>query len=253
MSYTILTQYIIKQGIKVFGTKGEAALQKELQQFHYRRIVKPKKSQDLSYKQRRRSLTYLMFLKLKVDKVTIKGKGCAHGRKHRDWISKEDTTLPTVSTECLMLSCMIDATEGREVATANIPGAFLQTDYYKGDIHTKMEVVMVTLLEEIDLEYYKYFIYTDKLGLKCMHAESNKAIYVTLEASLLFWEKLSEILEEMGYQRNEYDWCFMKNIIDENQCTIIWNVNDLNTLHVDPAFISSVLADIYADYGKIEK
>ena len=35
-----------------------------------------------------------------------------------------------------------------------------------------------------------------------MYAEAKKAIYGTLEASLLFWGKLSKILEEMGYQRN---------------------------------------------------
>ena len=57
---------------------------------------------------------------------------------------------PTVSNEGLMLSCMIYAMEGQEVATANIPGAFLQTDYDKGYIHIKLEGYMVTLLEEID-------------------------------------------------------------------------------------------------------
>ena len=53
---------------------------------------------------------------------------------------------------------MIYAMEGQEVATADIPGAFLQTDYDKGDIHIKLEGAMVNLLEEIDPEYYKYFI-----------------------------------------------------------------------------------------------
>ena len=90
-----------------------------------------------------------MFLKLKSDEVKIKGRGCADGRKHREWISKEDTTSPTVSTGGLMLSCMIDEMEGREVATSDIPGAFLQTDYEKGDIYIKLEGAMVTLLEEI--------------------------------------------------------------------------------------------------------
>ena len=54
---------------------------------------------------------------------------------------------------------------------------------------------MVTLLEEIDPEYYKYFIYTDKLGSKCMYAESKKDIYGTLEASLIFWGEFSKSLE----------------------------------------------------------
>ena len=65
-----------------------------------------------------------MFLKLKSDEVTIKGRGCADGRKQRDWLYKEYMLLLTVSTEDLMLSCIIDAMEGREVATADIPGAY---------------------------------------------------------------------------------------------------------------------------------
>ena len=47
-----------------------------------------------------------------------------------------------------------------------------------------------------------------------MYAEANKVVYGTLEASILFWGELSKILEKMGYQRNEYDWCVMNNIID---------------------------------------
>ena len=50
---------------------------------------------------------------------------------------------------------------------------------------------MVTLLEDIEPEYYKDFIFTDKRGRKCMYAKAKKAIYGTLEASLLFWEKFS--------------------------------------------------------------
>ena len=49
---------------------------------------------------------------------------------------------------------------------------------------------MVNLLEEIDPEYYKYFIYTDKRGRNYMYAESKKAVYGTLEVSLLFCGKL---------------------------------------------------------------
>ena len=79
-----------------------------------------------------------MFLKLKSDDVTIKGRGCADSMKQRDWLSKEDMLSPTVSTEGFMLSCMIDAMEGREVATADTPGAFLKTDYDKGYIHIKL-------------------------------------------------------------------------------------------------------------------
>ena len=137
---------------------------------------------------------------------------------------------------------MIDAMEGREVATTYIPGAFTQNDYDKVDIQIKLEGDMVTLLEEINPECYKDIIYTDKLRRKCMYAEANKAVYGTLEASLLFWGKLSKSLEEMGYQRNEYDWCVMKNITDNKKCTILWHDNYLKTSHVDPAVVSGAFA-----------
>ena len=86
-----------------------------------------------------------------------------------------------------------------------------------------------------------------------MYAEAKKAIYGTLEASPLFQTKLSESLEEMGYQRNEYDWCVMNKIIDNKKWTILWHVDDLKTSNIDPAVVSSVFAEIDAEYGNIEK
>ena len=76
-----------------------------------------------------------MLLKLKRYDITMEGRGCAYGRKKNNWIFNTDRTFPTVSKEALFLSCMIDTTEGREIATADIPGDFLQTKCNKGEIH----------------------------------------------------------------------------------------------------------------------
>ena len=45
----------------------------------------------------------------------------------------------------------------------------------------------------------------------------------------------------------------MNKIIDDKQCNILCHVHDLNTSHFDPAIISSVLADIDAEYVRIAK
>ena len=45
----------------------------------------------------------------------------------------------------------------------------------------------------------------------------------------------------------------MNKIIDDKQCTILWNFDDLKKSIVDPAVISRILADIDAEYGKIAK
>ena len=45
----------------------------------------------------------------------------------------------------------------------------------------------------------------------------------------------------------------MNKIIDDKQCTILLNVDYLNTSHVNPAVISSVLYDIGGEYWNIAK
>ena len=80
-----------------------------------------------------------MLLKLNNDEVKIKVRGCADVRTQRNWLSKEDTSLPTVSIDGLMISYIIESMEGQDVATSDIPGASLQPEYNKRDIHINME------------------------------------------------------------------------------------------------------------------
>ena len=86
-----------------------------------------------------------------------------------------------------------------------------------------------------------------------MSAEAKKGIYGTLKGLLLFWAKISKILEEMVYHRNEYEWCVMNRIIDNKECNLLWHVDDLKTSHVYPAVVYSVISDIDAEYAKITK
>jgi hypothetical protein len=210
----------MKQGLKIFGERGVEAATKELQQIHDQEVIKPMKANKLTDEQRRKALAHLMFLKEKRDR-TIKGCGCADGRKQRGWMDKEDTLSPTVSIQALILSCMIDAKEGRDTATADIPSAFLQTDNLSGDTHLRFDEIMTELLVKIDPELYSKHIQTDSKGKKLLYAERLKAIYGTLNAALLFWLKLSKDLEAWGFKMIPYDWCIMNKKIDNKQCTIL--------------------------------
>jgi hypothetical protein len=58
----------------------------------------------------------------------IKARGCADGRKQRETTRKEDAAAPTAAIESVMLSANIDAMEERDVASVDIPGAFMQAD-----------------------------------------------------------------------------------------------------------------------------
>ena len=94
-----------------------------------------------------------MFLKKKRN-GSIKGRGCADGRKQRLYTAKEDASSPTVAIESVMLSSVIDAKENRDVATVDIPGAFMQADM-DDVVHMRLEGKMAELLVKIDPKMYR--------------------------------------------------------------------------------------------------
>ena len=97
---------------------------------------------------------------------------------------------------------MIDAKEDRDVATAEIPGAFLQTYDTSVSTHLNFDGMMAELLARIYPYLYRKYIITNKKCCKIIYAEFLKALYGTLDASLLFWVKLSNYLERWGFKIN---------------------------------------------------
>ena len=60
---------------------------------------------------------------------------------------------PTVATESVFLTAVIDALEGRHVAVIDVPGAFMQADMDEL-VHVRFTGKMVDLLLEIDRNMY---------------------------------------------------------------------------------------------------
>ena len=178
-------QMSMKKGLKMFGEGGYAAVKKEMQQLHDRKVMQPVSRKDLSQEQKKEALGYLMFLKKKRC-GTIKGWGCANGRKQRAYITKEQSTSPTISTEAVFLTAMVDAWENRKVAVLDVPSAFMQVDMDEL-VHMHFCGEMVDKLLEIDHELYSSYV-TEEQGEKVMYMELLKALYGTLRAAQLFWE-----------------------------------------------------------------
>ena len=68
-----------------------------------------------------------MFLTEKRDK-TEKGRMVCNGKPTREWLTKEESASPTVSLESVFLLAIIDAKEGRDVMSADVPNAFIHSD-----------------------------------------------------------------------------------------------------------------------------
>ena len=72
----------MEKGLKLFGEGGYAAVKKEMQQLHDRKVMQPIRQKDLSPEQKKEVLGYLIILKKKRC-GKIKGRGCANGCKQR--------------------------------------------------------------------------------------------------------------------------------------------------------------------------
>ncbi len=79
---------------------------------------------SLTAEQRKKVLESHIFVERKRD-GTLKAQQVAGGNKQQGYITKEDASSPTVSSEAVMLMCVIDATEKRDVAVVDIPSAFI--------------------------------------------------------------------------------------------------------------------------------
>ena len=201
----------------------------------------------LTHEQQKEALAYLMFLKRKRC-GKVKGRGCADGPKQRAYITKEESTAPTVSTEAVFLTAVIDALEGREVAVLDVPGAFMQADIDEL-VHIKFTGEMVNVVLQIDSEMYKDYVVVERGG-RVMYMELLKALYSTLRAARLFWQKLSkQLIDVWGFTPNKYDNCVVNKTINGHQMTVVWHVDDLKVSHADVKEVDKFIQQMEETFG----
>ena len=218
-----------------------------MKQLHERNVCEPVHEKDLSREQKSKALGYLMFLKQK-HCGRIKGRGCADGRKQRVWTTKEDATSPTVSTEAVLLTSVIDTKERREVMTVDIPGAFMQEDQDE-TIHMKLEGTLAELLAKCDPPKYQPYLAMEH-GKPVLYVELVKALYGTIRAALIFWRKFTKQITEWGFTMNPYDWCVANKMVHRSQLTIMWHVDDLKISHVDKEVLEDLLKQLDGAFRK---
>ena len=114
----------------------------------------------------------------------IKGRVCSDGRNQWGCKNREEASYPTVSTEAMMLSCIMDSLEGRDVAMVGILRALLHAEM---DDIVNMQIygAMAQLLMWVDPGQYEKHVAMEKRK-KVFYVRMNKALYGTLKEALLF-------------------------------------------------------------------
>lgn len=81
---------------------------------------------------------------------------------------------------------------------------------------------MVDILVMIVPEIYESFVTVDKKGQQQILVECLNALYGTMVASLLYYQKFTNSLKEKGFKMNPYDACVWNKQINGKQCTIFF-------------------------------
>ena len=248
----IMTQLSLKAGLRECGKDAKKAVHSEMKQLHFRDTFRPMHWRDLTHSQRKSILESHMFLKQKRTGA-IKGRTVAGGNKQRDFISKEEASSPTVATESVLLTCIIDAEERRDVAVVDIPNAFIQTriEDEKDMAIIKIRGILVDMLLDVAPDTYTPYVTVDKKGVKQLIVQCLNAIYGTMMASLLYYNKFRKSLTKIGFLFNPYDPCVANKQISCNQFTICFHVDDCKLSHKSPKVMDTIIKWLRKEYESI--
>jgi hypothetical protein len=232
VAYNFMQQLSVKAALKQWGNDARVAGEKETSQLHWRETFVPKRMSDLTEEQRSKILQSHMFVVKKRDGVT-KARVVAGGNLQRGHVSKEESSSPTVSTESVLLTSIIDAHEGRDVAVIDIPNAFIQTRVQDAKDRVIIRVTGVTAewLVKAAPKVYAAYVSVNKRGEKSLLVECYNAIYGTMVAGLLYYRKFTNSLKLRGFEMNPYDPCVWNKMIKGTQITICFHVDDCKISH----------------------
>ena len=146
----------MKEGIRRHGDKALEALLFELTQLDEKETFRPLLASSMTNEERKMALNLLTIIKEKRC-GKIKGRVVADGRKQKMYVSKEESSSPTIQLESLMMSLMIDAKENRDVATADIVGAYLLAEM-QDKVIVKLKGTSVDILCKANNKYKDFVI-----------------------------------------------------------------------------------------------
>ena len=132
------------------------------------------------------------------------------GRPQRAYISKEEAASPTVSLDSLLITLLIDAKEDRDVATADVVGAYLNA-YMEDFVVVKLVGDEVDIISNLNSRYREYV--TIENGKKVLYLQLVKALYGCIKSALLWYECFTNCLLNMGFKLNKHDQCVANKMI----------------------------------------
>jgi hypothetical protein len=227
----------LRRAIEKFGQEGREAAVKEIRQLMEKRVFEMIPADVPAG----RTIPSQLFLREKRDAqgtiTKIKGRLVAGG--HRQLRNAEaDNSSPTISTEALLTVVAVAATKGHKMAAIDVEGAYLECDIDE-DITMTLPTEVSELLVAVDPSTAAYIRSSGGIAVKL-----KRALYGTVQASRLWYEKVSTVLVGAGFRKNQYDACVFHKTHHGENIVIGIHVDDLLVCSASEAgidFVASVM------------
>jgi hypothetical protein len=154
----------------------------EFLQLHDLEVFRALRTSELTKAQKNTALRAISVIKEKRC-GKLKGQTVADGRPQKGLYIKEETTSPTVSTDALMMSILIEARERRDVATADVAGAYLKADF-EDFVVLRVEGESVDIMCRVSEHYNQFVVYENRK--KVLYLQLLKALYGCVKSALFF-------------------------------------------------------------------
>lgn len=233
----------VNEGIKKLGRPAYKAIVKEMIQLHGKAVWKGVNTKKLSVQERAKIISSSMFLKEKYtasgEFEKVKGRVVAGGDQQDRPLHAEETSAPTMGTSSLFILMALAAREGSAVATADVPGAYLEADMPETGkpVYMRLNRFLAAIQVAIDPSY-KDFVREDGTVVVVL----KKALYGCIESALLWYKTLRAVLEALGFAANDRDPCVFRRTQGGHVFTLGVYVDDLVMIGHSEEAIDDVLA-----------
>ena len=165
---------------------------------------------------------------------TVKARKVADSSKQRtyDVYEKSYGSSPTVITKIILLIGVVDSRERQAQGVLDNAKAFFHSDNNER-ILMLLRGRLAEMMVRIDPSLYRKYVTYSAKGTPMLYVHLSKALYVMLKAALLFYKRLIFDLEEMGFVINPHDPCVANMMVNGEQITVCWHVDDLKISHRD--------------------
>jgi hypothetical protein len=115
----------------------------------------------------------------------------------------------------------------------------------------KIRVILVDILVEIASDVSNAYVSKDKKGSKQFMVQCQNALYGTMFASLLYYRKFVKSLTDIDFLINPYDPCVANKMIEGDQMTICFHVDNCKFSHRKTMVMDSMIEYLRQEYESI--